>query len=112
MTDNERLLRRQLTEATRRSDQLELELQRQQEVIRHKEEILRRTNVITAQFLKCNLQNLLFQSELAALRRENASLRQGFGGGHPDHRAQRVAQNLLTAATNAESSIRHDLAAR
>jgi hypothetical protein len=49
MTDNERLLRRQLTEATRRSDQLESELQRQQEVIRHKEEILRRTNVIDVQ---------------------------------------------------------------
>jgi len=113
MTDNERLLRRQLTEATRRSDQLELELQRQQEVIRHKEEILRRTNVnILPSYINCNLQDLLFQSELAALRRENASLRQGFGGGHPDHRAQRVAQNLLTAATNAESSIRYDLASR
>jgi len=45
LTDNERLLRRQLTEASRRADQLELELQRQQELIRHKEEILRRTNV-------------------------------------------------------------------
>ncbi|XP_065349824.1 uncharacterized protein l(3)04053 isoform X2 [Cloeon dipterum] len=89
MTDNERILRRQLTESTRRAEQLESELQRQQEVIRHKEEILRRTN-----------------SELAALRRENASLRQGFGGGQPDHRTQRLAQNLVTAATNAESSLR------
>lgn len=113
MTDNERLLRRQLTEATRRSDQLEIELQRQQEVIRHKEEILRRTNVINLHsWIKLIfIDKSSFQSELAALRRENASLRQGFGGGHPDHRTQRVAQNLLTAATNAESSIRYDLAA-
>ncbi|XP_059468391.1 uncharacterized protein LOC132192444 [Neocloeon triangulifer] len=89
MTDNERILRRQLTEATRRADQLEMELQRQQEVIRHKEEVLRRTN-----------------SELAALRRENSSLRQGIGGGHPDHRTQRLAQSLVAAASNAESSLR------